>query len=184
LKKILLIVVFATAAIGADAQQKSSKPKLHRSTVFFFNGEVRHGVITALNDSSIMMTSVEEVKSGVPVEQLRASAIPVREIKLIKARRVGAVRRGVIGGAMVGAIAGIVMGVISNPCDNDPATGTSTNCDEKAPQHAAMNGAWTGAHVGAVLGLLLATGSEKVHLDGDLSKYTEKRARLGLYKIK
>ena len=98
--------------------------------------------------------------------------IDASNIGIIKIRRKGKVGKGIVFGALVGFGTGLVIGFASgdDPDRTIEFFGTQTIKGTKASEKALGLG-FTGALIGSGVGAVIASGKEKISINGDINNY-------------
>ena len=112
---IILFCLISTHCLSQNPASHTAK--LYRAKVVTEDNKKYVGVIYALNESSISMTSLKLAKKKQLPSEQDALIIPASVIRIIKFKRAGAIGRSALAGALLGGVSGVVIAIaLQKPC--------------------------------------------------------------------
>lgn len=170
---IILFCLISTHCLGQNLA--SHTVKLYRATVVTEDNTNYKGVIYALNDSSISMTSLKLAKKKQLPSEQDALIIPANIIRIIKFKRAGAIGRRVLVGALLGGLSGVFIAyaLLQRPCPPN----TPYGCMEPIPSRIVV----AGGVIGAGVGLITSSKSRKFSIGGSIQHYRSLKEGLQNY---
>lgn len=161
-KLVMQLGVLLLFSMGLQGQ-KSKNNEVHRVWVSKVdNSKIINGLLYEANDESIQIID----KQGIKIH------IDASNIGIIKIRRKRKVGNGILRGAMAGFGTGALIGFASgdDPDRTGNFFGEYTIEGTKAGQKALVLGI-IGAFTGSGVGALIASGKEKISINGDINTY-------------
>lgn len=158
----LLCIQPSTNCFGQGTAEK--KRPIYRALVQMEEKNNYIGAVSALNDSTISLTSIRLAKKNqAPIEK-ELLTIPVSNIKQIKFQKTGALGRGFVFGALLGTLGGVAIGEIADK----PCTGYFGCMEIVDP---GLIGGVLGFIGGSVIGIAIASQNQKFKIDGSRQNY-------------
>ena len=98
MKKIVLSPLLVLYGIMASCQPKPGKIHLFRCKIVFMQGTEVTGVLYTVGDSIIELAGIRDIKQIKKPEERTLRTFKISEIQLMKFRKAGAIKTGLIAG--------------------------------------------------------------------------------------
>ncbi|MBL7792092.1 MAG: hypothetical protein JNK77_07205 [Saprospiraceae bacterium] len=178
---LLLVLMLGLVAPVAVYAQQTTKPVKVEVVPLNKREEPRRMYLYELEDSVILLDNV--LLTNPSTDQL--TRIPIENIKAIKYWNGKAVSIGAGTGAAVGFIIGLAIASKSDRGDSGGGSGGVNDIGMSFPDFSGLApfaSAFGGSLVGCVIGL--GTASIKIPINGNISQYRSKKARLEKFLVK